>query len=113
LSIGFEYYKLLNHHSFRLGLNLADEKRSELEKVLVYYGASEDSLKYRAACFLTLSYWNPDTDQFDRLSDFTEEDTITFYHNVPGNALLRFSGMTTGVNQRRVFILKNNSVAFY
>jgi hypothetical protein len=30
-----------------------------------------------------------------------------------GNALLRFSGMTSGVNQRRVFILKNDSVAFY
>ncbi|MDR2968693.1 MAG: transglutaminase-like domain-containing protein, partial [Tannerellaceae bacterium] len=49
---------------------------------------------------MILSYWNPDTDQFNRLSDFTEEDTITFYHNVPGNALLRFSGMTAG----RVFI---------
>jgi hypothetical protein len=62
---------------------------------------------------MILSYWNPDTDQFEKLPDFTEEDTITFYHNVPVNALLRFSGMTSGVNQRRVFILKNDSIVSF
>ncbi|MDR2919120.1 MAG: hypothetical protein LBV72_07140 [Tannerella sp.] len=35
-----------------LALNMAGENRPELEKVLAYYSSPEDSLKYRAACFL-------------------------------------------------------------
>jgi hypothetical protein len=38
--------------SLDLALNLAGENHLELEKVLDYYSSPEDSLKYRAACFL-------------------------------------------------------------
>lgn len=62
---------------------------------------------------MSLGYWNHKTSRFENLPDYTEADTMTFYNNIPQYALLRFSGITTAREQRRVFFIKSDSIVSY
>lgn len=50
--LGFISFGCSKPITLDIALELAGENREELEKVLTHYGAPEDSLKYKAACFL-------------------------------------------------------------